>query len=512
MFILVCSFGFWTVIMAFLQFLFRLNILKLTVLAGTFSLALAFAGNDLVNFIGVFMAGNSSFEIAKEAAANGVDLSTLKMTALAEKVQVNWMYLFAAGAIMTVTLWFSKKARKVTETEINLASQDSEGERFGSSLVSRALVRSAINLNKGFIKIAPSPVQKWISKRFEPVVNNDADKAPFDLIRATVNLSTASILIAMATSLKLPLSTTYVTFMVAMGSSLSDRAWGRETAVYRITGVLTVISGWFMTAFIAFTIAFIVALVLMYGGTFAIAGMACLCVFLLARTRISALRKKKQGATTEAAKVQMTIIEGANMEVCDTIAVISSIYDRTIQGLFDEDFKALKKATKESKALMKQAKEHKEKLPSILLELADRDMCAGHYYVQVVDYLGEVAKSLLHITRPAREYIENNHQGFSQSQINDLREISNLSRELYGKTAEMLRHGDYSHLQSTEENRVRFANLLKEATDNQIQRVVAKESGSRSSMLYLTIVNETKILAQHSSDLFESQKRFAESK
>ncbi|HIS34890.1 MAG TPA: inorganic phosphate transporter, partial [Candidatus Avirikenella pullistercoris] len=224
----------WTVIMAFFQHVCKVNILKITVLAGTFSLALAFAGNDLVNFIGVFMAGYDSYKIA---SATG-DM-TMMMGDLAKPVVADTLILLAAGIVMTITLWFSKRAQHVTETEVNLARQDAGAERFGSTSVSRAIVRSAVNFNKNLVKFIPQRVQGFVKSRFVPIDGELENKASFDLIRATVNLTVASLLISTATSLKLPLSTTYVTFMVAMGSSLADKAWGRESAVYRITGVLT---------------------------------------------------------------------------------------------------------------------------------------------------------------------------------------------------------------------------------------------------------------------------------
>ena len=257
-------------LMAILQHLFKINILKITILAGTFSLSLAFAGNDLVNFIGVPIAGYDSFRIASE-----VGDPNMLMGALNNPIKANSWFLAIAGIVMVLTLWFSKKAESVTETEINLAKKDEGTERFGSTLFSRSVVRLALSINKKYEKVVPKKIQDSIERRFEPMSDVDgADHVHFDLIRATVNLTLASILIAIATSLKLPLSTTYVTFMVAMGSSLSDRAWGRESAVYRVTGVLTVISGWFLTAVIAFIIAYVIGLALMYGGTIAIIAIA----------------------------------------------------------------------------------------------------------------------------------------------------------------------------------------------------------------------------------------------
>jgi hypothetical protein len=272
--ILVVFFVGWTVLMQVLNLLFKLNILKIVVLAGTFALAMAFAGNDLVNFIGVPLAGFESFKdfIANHGNNNP---DNFLMTSLSGKIQTDTYLLVIAGLIMVATLWLSKKARNVIKTSLDLSRQTEGVERFGSSLFARTLVRSVNSATKGINILIPKQIKVFIFKRFDqtPYINETKkeENAPvFDLIRASVNLVVASILIAFATSLKLPLSTTYVTFMVAMGTSLSDRAWGRESAVYRISGVLSVIGGWFFTALAAFTAAFALAYLISYGGFAAI--------------------------------------------------------------------------------------------------------------------------------------------------------------------------------------------------------------------------------------------------
>ncbi len=513
--LLLVSFGFWTILMGFFQFIFRLNILKLTVLAGTFALALAFAGNDLVNFIGVFMAGEQSFTLASEAVAGGMSMEEvvrMPMDALAGKSTANQTYLLLAGAIMTLTLWFSKKARKVTDTEINLSRQDSGSERFGSTMASRALVRSARKLNKSFVRVTPPAVQKWIEKRFEPVVAVEADdqKAAFDLIRATVNLACAAILIAIATSLKLPLSTTYVTFMVAMGSSLADRAWGRDTAVYRITGVLAVISGWFLTAFIAFSVAFGIAMFLMYGGEFAIYAMVVLCAFILVQGRIRGFRKgrKEDESKGDVIEDNRSIIERSTDYICDAMESATSIYNTTVDAMFTEDLKALKSAVRESQKLHEQSKERKKQLHQDLTTLQSQDLAAAHYYVQVVDYMSEMAKALLHTTRPAFEYIENNHEGFTLEQIEDLKSLNNLAQSATALQIEMLRSGDYTSMGDTKQSRQQFFETLTSITQRQIERIMQNKAGARSSILYLSIINETKTMLLQSRNLFDSQRRF----
>ncbi|CDN31318.1 putative low-affinity inorganic phosphate transporter [Mucinivorans hirudinis] len=512
-FLLSVSFVFWTLTMGFIQWVFKFNILRLTVLAGTMSLALAFAGNDLVNFIGVFMAGKSTYDAGAELVAQGGDLSTLKMTALEGKVTVDWIYLFAAGLIMTITLWFSKKAQRVTETEISLARQDSGVERFGSTALSRALVRSAVNFNKKYERYTPTAVQRYIERRFRPIEELDVNQAPFDLIRATVNLTCASILIAMATSLKLPLSTTYVTFMVAMGSSLADRAWGRESAVYRITGVLTVISGWFLTAFIAFTVAFIVAMILMAGGEIAIYVMAAICAYLLIQSKILFSRRRKKEAQQDDEYEELTgidIVKRSQEEITTSMEKMTDIYSQTITGLLMEDRKLLKDMMRQADEMYEKAHERKHKIMPVLRQLEEHNISQGHYFVQVADYLNEVAKALVHITRPSYAHIDNNHQGLSIEQADDLRRINLAVSHIYERFNNMLKTDNYTDLGQTLEKRDKLFELLADVTTNQVKRVIDNDSSARSSMLFLNIITETKTMLLQSRNLIKSQKHFIE--
>ncbi len=441
--LLVYCFIGWTILMGLIQYLLRWNILRITVLAGTLSLALAFAGNDLVNFIGVFVAGYDSYNIASAAAASGVDISTLKMSGLAGAVPANPLILFIGGAIMVITIWLSKKARSVSDTEINLARQDDGVERFGSTSLSRAIVRGAVNFNKKFVKYVPERAQRFIERRFEPLtVAETEEKAPFDLIRATVNLSVASILIASATSLRLPLSTTYVTFMVAMGSSLADRAWGRESAVYRITGVLTVISGWFLTAAVAFTVAFVVGMILMYGGNIAIFVLAVVCAFILFQSKVLFSRRQKKEAAREAfykaEDKELNIIDESTQEICNAMQTMTKLYSDTLEGLANEDRRKLKDTMRAAEQMYQEAHERKYRLLPILRKLEANNIDTGHYYVQVADYVNEVAKALVHITRPSFEHIDNNHEGLSAEQLADLQEINKRVSAIYDEIIRML--------------------------------------------------------------------------
>lgn len=511
--LLVYCFIGWTILMGLIQYLLRWNILRITVLAGTLSLALAFAGNDLVNFIGVFVAGYDSYNIASAAAASGVDISTLKMSGLAGAVPANPLILFIGGAIMVITIWLSKKARSVSDTEINLARQDDGVERFGSTSLSRAIVRGAVNFNKKFVKYVPERAQRFIERRFEPLtVAETEEKAPFDLIRATVNLSVASILIASATSLRLPLSTTYVTFMVAMGSSLADRAWGRESAVYRITGVLTVISGWFLTAAVAFTVAFVVGMILMYGGNIAIFVLAIVCAFILFQSKVLFSRRQKKEAAREAfykaEDKELNIIDESTQEICNAMQTMTKLYSDTLEGLANEDRRKLKDTMRAAEQMYQEAHERKYRLLPILRKLEANNIDTGHYYVQVADYVNEVAKALVHITRPSFEHIDNNHEGLSAEQLADLQEINKRVSAIYDEIIRMLQTKDFSKLDETLMHRDLLFEALAKAIKNQIYRVRDNASSSRSSMLYLEIINETKTMVLQSRNLLKAQKHF----
>jgi phosphate/sulfate permease len=338
----------WTALMALLQHVFKINILKIIILAGTAALALSFAGNDLVNFIGVFMAGLSSFEIASGVAASGGSVDTLMMNQLSDPVNVDWRYLFGAGIIMVLALWFSKKAKSVTKTEVNLSRQDEGIERFSSTGASRKLVRNAVNFSKMIDKITPQKVSSFLESRFKPLSSEEKGNASFDMIRASVNLTVSALLISVGTDLKLPLSTTYVTFMVAMGSSLADKAWGRESAVYRITGVLTVISGWFLTAIIAFSVAALVAFALMYGGIYAIIGSIILVIFLFLQfARVHKKREKNEINENEVLiNDEHDIVVNATQQIEQAVATTIEVYQGVLDGLFKEDRKNLSKLYK----------------------------------------------------------------------------------------------------------------------------------------------------------------------
>ncbi len=500
-----------SILMAILQHIFKVNILKVTILAGTFALALAFAGNDLVNFIGVPIAGWDSYKIA--AGGGGPDML---MGELNNPVTANFGFLVAAGVIMVITLWTNKKAQSVSETEINLAKQDEGVERFGSTLISRSIVRASLSMNKSIEKVMSEGFKRFLEKRFLPLRSGaeDADRAPFDMIRATLNLTVAAILISVATSFKLPLSTTYVTFMVAMGSSLADRAWGRESAVYRITGVLTVISGWFVTALVAFVIAFAVAIALMYGGTVAIILITLLCGYMLVQSTILHRRRNKRTeilkSNLESNREAGDIIASCITEVSDTMESVTRIYRETLLGVFEENRKLLRKAVKESNELFYQARERKYEVLPTLQKLQSNYIESGHYYVQVVDYMSEVTKALVHITRPCFEHINNNHEGLSKEQVEDLIYINDEVSKIFERINVMLSSNDFADIQKVLRMRDKLFEDLDDAMKHQLKRIKARASSTKSSLLYLNILSETKTMILQSRNLLKSQMYFIE--
>ncbi|OQY03620.1 MAG: hypothetical protein B6I20_04695, partial [Bacteroidetes bacterium 4572_117] len=381
--IITMSFVAWTIILKLLQLFTKVNILKMIILVGTFALAMAFAGNDLVNFIGVPLAGIKSYETWQ--AAGGVDPDGFSMAVLSAKVKTPTLYLLIAGLVMVLALWFSKKAKSVTATELNLSKQDAGHEKFESSIFSRYIVRQSIKVSNTLNYIVPKKLQININKRFEPLnKESSSNSSAFDLVRASVNLTVASILISFATSLKLPLSTTYVTFMVAMGTSLADGAWGRDSAVYRVSGVMTVIGGWFFTAFIAFTVAFLVAMSIFYFGFTMVAVLLVLAVFILIKSK--SLHKQRSEEDEDSVKnengeKQINILEACSINVINTITNISDIYGKAVTSIAAEDRKALKKLNKKVGNLNNTAKSLKDSIEGTILELQEDSIETGHYYV-----------------------------------------------------------------------------------------------------------------------------------
>lgn len=515
--IIVYSLLGWTALLQIFHWLFKLNILKLTVLVGTFALAMAFAGNDLVNFIGVPLAGFDAYKAYM--ATPGATPANFLMGSLANPVKTETYILLIAGLIMVVTLWTSKKAHRVVKTSVDLSRQGEGDERFGSSFFARSLVRGSIALSNSVSSVIPAPIKNYLSKQFEmpdEPVSKKADAPAFDMLRASVNLVVASILIASATSLKLPLSTTYVTFMVAMGTSLSDRAWGRDSAVYRITGVLSVIGGWFFTAFSAFTITLMVALAISFGGFWAIGALLALAIFLLVRTHLFA---KKSDSQTKAIELEIEeaegelasdrILEQCKGSVADVLQQVSGLYLKTLISFESEDRKQLKEATKEVEALNQQTKKMKTNIYRTVRKLQEESIDSGLYYVQVLDYLRETAHCLNYVTKPCWEHLDNNHKTFSDEQFYDINNLQVKVKGILQKSVNMIELDKYEQLPKLLEEQAKILEHLRLLRKTQLKRIKKEKSGTRISMLYLGILHETQNMMLHLVNLLKAQRDFA---
>ena len=507
----------WTVLLQLLYWIVKLDILKMIVIVGTFALAMAFAGNDLVNFIGVPLAGLKSFQtFIAEPNANP---DGLLMVALTGKSKANTFLLLIAGMVMVITLWLSRKARKVTETEVNLSRQSVGSERFGSTMLSRTLVRTSMDISKVIGKLTPQAVKKGISKRFDDSeyqnrVRNMKDAPSFDLVRASVNLTVASILISFATSLKLPLSTTYVTFMVAMGSSLADKAWGRESAVYRITGVITVIGGWFMTAFTAFTVAFIIALIISWGGAIAIIIFALVALYTIIRTHI---RFRKKEADKKRVKRLAdedlhtdNIMTKCSLEVRNMLKSVVNVFSETMIGLTNENRKHLKNVCKEVNNLNTDAKYLKANVHNTLLKLQEEEGETGHYYVQVIDYLREMAHALTFISNPSYDHIDNNHKPLLKAQIDELNEVKESVTDLFDAMILTIEKNEFDNTPVLIDKQQAILDMIKSCRKKQIKRIKHNEAGTRNSVLYLGILNEIKNFLLQSINLLKAQRDFVD--
>jgi len=510
------SFVGWTVLLQILTMLTRLNVLKFIVFIGTFALAMAFAGNDLVNFIGVPLAGFESF---KSFIANpGAEPDAFLMADLVGKVKTPTFFLLIAGLIMVVTLWTSKKAKSVTKTEINLARQDAGYERFGSSGLARSMVRGTNNFARSLKSFLPTSFQNGLENRFDQteylkqqtILGKEAPH--FDLIRASVNLVVASILISFATSLKLPLSTTYVTFMVAMGTSLSDKAWGRESAVYRITGVFSVIGGWFFTAFSAFTVAFLIAIAIKFGGFIAIIILIVLAIFFVYRSHT--IHKKRYAVSQEDEAMDDEVVSGSNIAkksslyVVQIMSKVSEILGNSIDGLANEDLKKLKKSYKDVGKINSKTKSLKDNVSETISHLEENSIETGHYYVQVLDYLREIAHSTTFISKPSFDHVDNNHKPLIAIQVEEIFDMTRMIKDLIGDINESLKSGDYSTIADIIYNQQKLLKFIDTLQKKQVKRIKANEVGTRNSILFLGILSESKNLVLQSLNVLKAHRDF----
>ena len=508
--IVLISFAGWTTLLQFLVWTTKLNVPKVIVLVGTFALAMAFAGNDLVNFIGVPLAGLSAY---KEFLQVGHD--QFLMTSLAGSVNTPTFLLLAAGIIMTITLWTSKKARSVTRTELNLARQSEGEERFGSTLLSRSLVRIAIFANEGFNKMIPESTRKILNQRFTHPRKgiSEREMPAFDMIRASTNLTIASILIAFATSLKLPLSTTYVTFMVAMGTSLSDRAWGRESAVYRITGVFTVIGGWFLTALTAFVVSALFAVFIYKTQIIGIVILIVLAAFVIFRTHIM-FRRKESKIAAKAAEFDAKMINGeqiiqsCSITVSKYLKLIPGILEGIFTGLSEENARKLKKVHQHVGEYNAETKELKDKIHQTIVKLEEDSIESGHYYVQVIDYLREVAHCLRFMSEPAFTHVDNQHKGLIEEQKTELHNLSEGIKLLFLRIDRTFAEKSFTDLDNIIREQHELLERVEKFKKRQVKRIKNNEVGTRNSMLYFNLMEEIKNMLLYTINLLKAQRDF----
>jgi len=495
---LIGMFVAFTLIMQVL-FWMKINALRGVVLVGMFALAMAFAGNDLVNFIGVPIAGLDSFLAWR---GSGVPADSYMMVALDQPVRTNTWLLLLAGAVMVATLWLSRKARTVTETEIGLGRQGEGVERFASNPIARSIVRAARDIGGVLSSLLPAALKRRIDRNFERPQTASAEEgspdAPaFDLIRASVNLTIASVLIAMATSLKLPLSTTYVTFMVAMGASLADRAWDRDTAVFRVSGVLNVIGGWLITAVVAMSMAGLFAAILYIGGMYALAGLLVLAGYLIYRsTRLHRAREEESAerrAHYERPSVSLAeVFHETGNHIAEVLDDIGKALENAIGGLVKEDASRLKKTEKKIKRLIDRNEGMGDTLPQYIRKVEELESEGSKTYIAVYDYLSDMLRSSRSIVHTSRTHVENSHKPLSQSQYADL-------DNLYGQTVgyvhaikDYIHRGEFHDTAGLLVKRDEVMAFLEVCIERQVSGIKARKYNEINTGLYFTLLLETK--------------------
>ena len=433
MLVVVLFVGF-SILFQLLILLSNFNVFKIVILAGTFSLAFAFAGNDLVNFVGVPLAAYDSFKIWM---ASGASPDDLMMNGLLVSTKTETFFLVASGLVMVFTLWYSKKAHRVLQTALNLSAQQSDHEQFGSSIPGRVIVRASMGLGNIVNQLIPGAIKQKLDSRFVPKkLERGEIPLPFDYVRASVNLVLSAALISSATSLQLPLSTTYVTFMVAMGSSFADGAWDRETAVYRISGVLTVISGWFLTALTASTLAAVVCLVIFIGGGFVAFLLALLAFFLIVKSNMRFKEQEAKFKAEQAIRYDLTKIrEILNQRVGENLLSTLTLYNNIVEKFLNDDESGLRQLKLQAnenfdKLTHERSKYYKMETPGYKPSKEDFD--ARYSYFRTFTNLRDVARSLQNLARLTKDHIANRHRTFQGELAQDLADLSQLLLEIVG--------------------------------------------------------------------------------
>ena len=501
------GFAGFTILFQLLMVTTRINILKPIVLAGTFALAMAFAANDLVNFIGVPLASYHAFALAKTSAAP----LTMSMGALQKAVHTNTLFLLAAGAIMVATLWLSRKARTVTQTEVNLGRQEEGLERFDSSQLSRVIVRMVTGVFDATRNLFPPVLRRTIRRRldttdYQTPPGYDGSIPEFDLLRASVNLMVASALVSWATSMKLPLSTTYVTFMVAMGTSLSDQAWGLDSAVYRVTGVLTVIGGWFFTAFMAFTVSLVFAFAIAYLGAGAIFLLLVIVGLLILRNFKIHSRREKAARDLEVLDLKRVTDADFAIQTCfehsgRLLSVVRDKLDLGFEGILTEDRKPLKRLRRETGKVQIATNIIAANIFKTLRLLQHEDVAQAGKYSHVISALQEIAESLRDVIMRCHVHTSNKHSGLLPEQKKELQKVRKCVEGLLDDTARILLSHEPFKYREVAAHYVKLKGLLEEYDGHQIKRIRSGESKTRLSILFYGINNACLKISEQSLQL-----------
>jgi phosphate/sulfate permease len=456
---------FWSIFIQLLMWWRKVNPLRIIVLLGTFALAMAFAGNDLVNFIGVSVAGFLAFESWQ---SSGVAASDFNMGFLKEQIITPSWILFVAGTVMIITLWTNAKSKKVTETEVSLGRQDDGDERFKPNVISRALVGGAMWLGSSVQRIMPEKLNMILAYRFkkenteQAQLQTDPEKPSFDLIRASINLLVSSALIAYGTSQKLPLSTTFVTFMVAMGSSFADQAWGRESAVYRVAGVMNVIAGWLITAIVALLTSGLLAFIMYQTGPIGILALSGLAGFLIFRSHV-VFRKKEaeEKVINQVMEIPSQniheVIRESKSNTIKNLKGVKKIIISSLQALIKEDRNSLGKTRKEIEKLNSQNEKLHGKLIKYIQKMEKGNLAAGRLYILVFDLMQDLYQSTELINRVCANHIENHHSPPSKKYA---AAFSELTKELNAYVESVSSSLDDLGLESASSNKEKHDTLI----------------------------------------------------
>ncbi|MFV8280229.1 inorganic phosphate transporter [Christiangramia marina] len=517
-FIVLIGFIAFTLISQFLMSVLKLNILRIIIIIGTFALALAFAGNDLVNFIGVPIAAWQSFDLWQSAYnATGALPSEFLMAGLSGKVNTPELLLVCAGAVMVITLWFSSKAKTVVDTGINLSRQGDSVERFEPNWLSRGIVRYSVIIGGAVSSVLPDGLKSSIDNKFSKPNSQKqsrrVDAPAFDMVRASVNLVVASVLISIGTNMKLPLSTTYVTFMVAMGTSLADRAWDRESAVYRVAGVLNVIGGWFVTAIVAFTAAAIFASIIFYGGTIALVVLIIAALVVVVRSSIIHSKEmKKEKDQKKFNKSDIITINEITAETSENIskviAGIDKVYSKSVDHLGYYDLSKLKKNYKRIEKLEVEVDELKDNIFYFIKSLDENSVEASKFYILTLDYLQDMVQSISFIARNSYNHVHNNHKNLKFNQIRDLKKVDDRLQVLFDELMLTFNNNEFDKIDSLLNEKQELLDYVSDLIQKQIKRIRTSESSPRNTKLYFGILLETKDLIGSTMNLLQLFQEF----